>query len=98
MFSASHNMSIKYIANFVISFAMFTLSNKVNKFIMSTLQSHFKIKHWSCPPVPGNDTADKLAKRGAALPQQIKPATYDTTCQMIKSNLSFANNNVYLSS
>ena len=37
--------------------------------------------------VPGNETADKLAKRGAALPQPIKPATYETTCQMIKSNL-----------
>ena len=37
--------------------------------------------------VPGNETADKLAKRGAALPQPEKPATYETTCQMIRSNL-----------
>ena len=36
--------------------------------------------------VPGNEMADELAKRGAALPQPEKPVNYQTACQMIRSN------------
>ena len=37
--------------------------------------------------LPGNEKADELAKRGANLPQPENPVTYQTACQMIKSNL-----------
>ena len=37
--------------------------------------------------LPGNEKADELAKRGASLPQPETPVSYQTACQMIKSNL-----------
>ena len=36
---------------------------------------------------PGNERADELAKRGANLPQLEVPVAYNTSCQMIRSNL-----------
>jgi len=36
--------------------------------------------------LPGNEKVDELAKRGASLPQPETPVSYQTACQMIKSN------------
>ena len=38
--------------------------------------------------VEGNEKADSLAKKGAALPQPEAPVTYETAYEMIKSNQS----------